>query len=664
MFSYSVFLKNLTTTAASLFLLSPLFSQSAYGMKDEEDDNVPIQQAPLKFIAIEEESNKIDIGQQYLNEGKTYFQNKNFQQALICYERAAELDNPEATEAIFSLGLKYQEGRNYQQASICYEKAAELGNRTAIQAISVLGSIYQKTQDYKKALTYYERAANLGEPMAITAIFSLGLKYQEGRNYQQASICYERAANLGEPMAIKFLTLLGRMYGGGDVVEKSDMKAAHYYEKAAELGDSDAMNRLANLYYEGAEGIKKDVHKAIKLFEKAVNLGHVVAMANLAYVCREMKNFDRAISLYEAARKKQHCPATYSLALMYHYGQGTSKDLKKAQVLYKLAITFAKESSENDSVYKVLCGRRLNKVSKKLDEIKRKKEEREEIARLIRLKQECKKEKEEEEKRNPPQSTNTQKDKQKQQGRSQPGERQNPSTGVYPLTSHLQEKRQESLKEQEEKERRALLKKQEEEEKEQQEKEKKKKEREKRAPSSAMKPEEKAPPQTSSEDSDSSEEAPSNRFETLSPNLQKRIRHIFDVALSRERKGMTISFEYVNTVFEGLDHVNRGGDGDHTNFKSPKNEETGQSKTTTLVIKDQDAGAIQNIVVTLILDGVYPPEMEEQLRDKDAFKYYMEKRAQKKMSATPVNTPTEPLKEQAPQQKKTNKKKNKKKKRN
>jgi hypothetical protein len=48
MFSHSVFLKNLTTTAVSLFLLSSLFSPSAYGMKEEEKGNVPIKPSFIK----------------------------------------------------------------------------------------------------------------------------------------------------------------------------------------------------------------------------------------------------------------------------------------------------------------------------------------------------------------------------------------------------------------------------------------------------------------------------------------------------------------------------------------------------------------------------------------------------------------------------------------
>ena len=88
--------------------------------------------------------------------------------------------------------------------------------------------------------------------------------------------------------------------------EKDINHAISLYEKAVNLGNSKAMNNLANCYKNG-EGVEKDINYAIELHEKAMNLGNSNAMYNLS-LCYEFnknieKNIPKAIELLEKAIK-------------------------------------------------------------------------------------------------------------------------------------------------------------------------------------------------------------------------------------------------------------------------------------------------------------------------------------------------------------------------
>ncbi|EXX50137.1 hypothetical protein RirG_273700 [Rhizophagus irregularis DAOM 197198w] len=54
---------------------------------------------------------------------------------------------------------------------------------------------------------------------------------------------------------------LAIFYENGEGIEKNLEKAFHWYQKAAENGNENAMNNLA-ICYESGEGIEKDLKKA------------------------------------------------------------------------------------------------------------------------------------------------------------------------------------------------------------------------------------------------------------------------------------------------------------------------------------------------------------------------------------------------------------------
>merc|ERR1712199_44577 len=90
-----------------------------------------------------------------------------------------------------------------------------------------------------------------------------------------------------------------------DEAKKKSLKNAHdLYEQAAELGDLEALYRVAQNYLKGL-GTVKDVYRAAELFAAASERGHAQSM--------------------------------YRLAILYRLGKGVEKDMKKSNELCKKA---------------------------------------------------------------------------------------------------------------------------------------------------------------------------------------------------------------------------------------------------------------------------------------------------------------------------------------
>ncbi len=78
----------------------------------------------------------------------------------------------------------------------------------------------------------------------------------------------------------KMLYYLGRCYYYGKGVVQDYKKAAMYWHKGAELGDSDAQFNLGCCYYYG-EGVKRDYEEASHWWSKAEEQGNTQVIAAL-----------------------------------------------------------------------------------------------------------------------------------------------------------------------------------------------------------------------------------------------------------------------------------------------------------------------------------------------------------------------------------------------
>ena len=125
-----------------------------------------------------------------------------------------------------------------------------------------------------------------------------------------------------------------------NITDKS--KAFDLAQKAAELGNTDAMFLVGMMYLKG-EGTPQVVYKGINLLEKAAELGCTVAMKELGYIYRN-GNFEVtadatvAFKWYMKAAEADDAEAMNYVGLMYDNGRGVTQDKLQAMKWYKKAL--------------------------------------------------------------------------------------------------------------------------------------------------------------------------------------------------------------------------------------------------------------------------------------------------------------------------------------
>ena len=105
------------------------------------------------------------------------------------------------------------------------------------------------------------------------------------------------------------------MYRSGQGVPQNNSKAARWYQKAAEQGDSDAQKNLGDLYRRG-EGVRQDAQEAVSWYQKAATQGHSRAQLNLG--------------------------------VMYRNGWGVERDYHKAAVWFRKAADQGEEAAQHN----------------------------------------------------------------------------------------------------------------------------------------------------------------------------------------------------------------------------------------------------------------------------------------------------------------------------
>jgi TPR repeat protein len=100
--------------------------------------------------------------------------------------------------------------------------------------------------------------------------------------------------------------------------------------------DPQALFNLGYMYETGKFAFA-DRFKAMDYYQKAADLGYVPAQVNLANIYVNLRKYNEALKLYEAASNQNSALAQYNLALSYERGYGVSRDSKKAIELFEKA---------------------------------------------------------------------------------------------------------------------------------------------------------------------------------------------------------------------------------------------------------------------------------------------------------------------------------------
>lgn len=216
-------------------------------------------------------------------------------------------------------------------------------------------------KDISRAIAYFEKANR------SKAFIHLGDIYLHGNGVEKD---VSKAMKYYNCAGVDSFFRLYEIYIYGEGVEIDVDKALRYLDDAifrnkTPLGfkRSDAYLTLGDLYLKG-ESVQQDVNKAIANYERAFELGSTEAALLLAKIYKNAKQKDEAIKWFAKAASKGSAEAATELGIMYYYGDGVELDPNSALKLFKaaadveypeaqfyLAIYFEKQSDMERAIY-------------------------------------------------------------------------------------------------------------------------------------------------------------------------------------------------------------------------------------------------------------------------------------------------------------------------
>lgn len=134
--------------------------------------------------------------------------------------------------------------------------------------------------------------------------------------------------------------MLGRCYEFGVGVSADALKAIAAYQKSVDLGNTDILYNLAELYF--FDAADKDKPKCVPLLERAYAAGdrNAAAMLGQMYAQGDLVSKDsrRGFKLLEEAAVRGDAHSAYVLADKYWLGKGVSEDTEKGNYYCTMAV--------------------------------------------------------------------------------------------------------------------------------------------------------------------------------------------------------------------------------------------------------------------------------------------------------------------------------------
>ena len=177
----------------------------------------------------------------------------------------------------------------------------------------------------ENARRWYTLAATKNNPDALVALGEMAIKGEAGLTDKDAVSYLTRASDMGRTDAMRALADLYRT-GKGTTLDTE--KSQKYLKQASESFDKDATKRLGDSYFE------KDPKQALKYYEQAGEAGHIEA----AYIAGVMyaENFEikpnsvRSAEWLKKAADAGHAAAQADYGLLVYQGAGTARSESEA----------------------------------------------------------------------------------------------------------------------------------------------------------------------------------------------------------------------------------------------------------------------------------------------------------------------------------------------
>lgn len=122
----------------------------------------------------------------------------------------------------------------------------------------------------------------------------------------------------------------------GDGVPKDEREAFEVNQRAAHLGDRDAILAMGWFYNHGV-GVEPDDVQSLRWYREAARLGETRAMFSIGAISLALKDFEEAHVWLRRAVEAGHARAGYYLGKMYWRGTAVPRDRKRAMQMFQVA---------------------------------------------------------------------------------------------------------------------------------------------------------------------------------------------------------------------------------------------------------------------------------------------------------------------------------------
>jgi len=201
-------------------------------------------------------------------------------------------------------------------------------------------------QDHQKAFEWYSKAATKGHVIAqagLARAYAVGWGVKE--DCAKSRLLTSNALPALEKLAAADNSAaqfeLHGIYGIGCAVEKNNVKAFEFLEKAALQDNVIAQHTLGSKYRYGWMGASKNEAYAFQLYEKAADQGYATAQYSLGRMYEDgigvEKDEHKAFEWIQKAALQGDTSAQYSLGTMYQDGIGVENNKYKAFEWYEKA---------------------------------------------------------------------------------------------------------------------------------------------------------------------------------------------------------------------------------------------------------------------------------------------------------------------------------------
>ena len=290
-----------------------------------------------------------------VEQGRNYYNYENYAEAMICFEKAANKNNAEAQ---YYIGDMYDNGlgveKDSELAADWYLKSAKNGfgnaqNDLAVMYYTGIGV----SQNYEKAAQWANQA--LSQKDYSESQLVLGVLYYAGMGVQQS---YNKAAEYLLPLynKNKYIEstgdLLFVMYLNGWGVTQSDDKALDILVKLMNISRTEAMFGIASAYYQGIEQFEQDYSKAAKWYRRAADDGNSEAQLMMANLYENGQGVNKSLTerfkWLQKAANNGNMIAQEKLADAYLNGEGVNKDFDKAKYWWRQAANQGSEEAKQN----------------------------------------------------------------------------------------------------------------------------------------------------------------------------------------------------------------------------------------------------------------------------------------------------------------------------